>query len=446
MTKLALTQIQPWSPHSTAAPVMRQEDQVLTTQANGTRTCIGGWQLTFSGASTAQSYRITTEVKADQIDNLRDTLRCTAYWGDFPPDEINTGHPDVVAWDYLLPEVVDPQTLQFQRCLTPPTDGTSLTLRYTFRWSPTGSANWCLPQIEAVSDESEVAEIPPNVKIAVVTGKRSDRQGPYQTIQDNAAYYTPLCEAACRENPSLIVLPEIALQWGLKGSPIDLAVPAPGPETEVFAEIAQRYQTRILLGLLERDGDAVHNSAVLIDPAGKIEGRYRKVHLAVGGEIESGILPGNTFPVFQTELGRIGCNICMDSSATESSRMIGLNGADFLLLPIMGDHRAWYPGVRVFDSDRFRGIMKTRAMDNQLCVVVAVNRVEGSCIIDRLGTVLAWNNGDQAFISATVQTVDGHLPASKGCYRSINWMQRRPHVYNQFVEAGNRGGLLPKPY
>ena len=138
MTKLALTQIQPWSPHSTTAPVMRQEGQVLTTQANGTRTCIGGWQLTFSGASTAQSYRITIEVKADQIDNLRDTLRCTAYWGDFPPDEINTGPPDVVAWDYLLPEIVAPQTLQFQRCLTPPTDGTSLTLRYNFSLVPNG--------------------------------------------------------------------------------------------------------------------------------------------------------------------------------------------------------------------------------------------------------------------------------------------------------------------
>ena len=138
MTKLALTQIQPWSPHSTAAPVMRQEDPALTTQANGyTNLYRRMATVTFSGASTAQSYRITTEVKADQIDNLRDTLRCTAYWGDFPPDEINTGHPDVVAWDYLLPEVVDPQTLQFQRCLTPPTDGTSLTHRYTFRWSPT---------------------------------------------------------------------------------------------------------------------------------------------------------------------------------------------------------------------------------------------------------------------------------------------------------------------
>jgi len=43
--------------------------------------------------------------------------------------------------------------------------------------------------------------------------------------------------------------------------------------------------------------------------------------------------------VFDTEIERIGCNICMDSSAAESSRMVGLNGAEVLLLPIMGDHR-----------------------------------------------------------------------------------------------------------
>ena len=203
------------------------------------------------------------------------------------------------------------------------------------------------------------------------------------------SFYAPLCEAASQKNPSLIVLPEIALQWGIKGSPIDLAVPVTGPETEVFADIARRYRLRIMLGMLERDEDAVYNSAVLISPNGQIDGLYRKVHLAVGGEIESGISPGEGFPVFETEIGRIGCNICMDSSVTESSRMVGLNGADFLLLPIMGDHRAWQPGLRIFDPDRFRGIMQTRAMDNQVCMVVAVNRTEGSCIIDRLGNVLA---------------------------------------------------------
>lgn len=92
--------------------------------------------------------------------------------------------------------------------------------------------------------------------------------------------------------------------------------------------------------------------------------------------------------------------------------MVGLNGADFLLLPIMGDHRAWRPGERIFDPERFKGIMRTRAMDNQLCMVVAVNRAEGSCIIDRLGNTLAWNDGCLDYIQATVELNDGHRPSS----------------------------------
>ena len=210
----------------------------------------------------------------------------------------------------------------------------------------------------------------------------------------------------------------------------------------MFARMARQHGVRFVLGMLERDGDAVHNSAVLIGPEGKIDGRYRKVHLAVGGETESGIMPGNGFPVFDTEIGRVGCTICMDSSAAESSRMVGLNGADFMVLPIMGDHRAWHPAEGGFDPDRFRAIMRTRAMDNQYCVIVARNNGEGSCIVDRVGNVLAWNEGDRDTIVATVKLDDGLLTANHGCYRAVNWMQRRPHVYGEFVEDGNRGSLV----
>ena len=360
--------------------------------------------------------------------------------------QCQTGNPEVTGWDYLLPEQVDTQILRFQRCLSPEQDDVSLTLRFTLRWSTKGSSTWSLPRIEEISIDKIPNHMLQSIKIAVVTGKNNQRQGPFRTIDDNISFYAPLCEAASQEDPSLIVLPEIALQWGIKGSPIDLAVPVAGPETEVFADIARRYQLRIMLGMLERDDDAVYNSAVLINPNGQVDGLYRKVHLAVGGEIESGILPGEGFPVFETEIGRIGCNICMDSSVTESSRMVGLNGADFLLLPIMGDHRAWQPGLRVFDPGRFRGIMQTRAMDNQVCMVVAVNRTEGSCIIDRLGNVLAWNHGEKEFIQAIINISDGYRPASKGCFRSINWMQRRPHLYQVFVDNHNRGSLLTKPY
>jgi len=272
------------------------------------------------------------------------------------------------------------------------------------------------------------------------------RRGPFKRIQDNLDFYLPLCGVACKEEPDLIVLPEIALQWGIADSPLDLAVLAPGPETDVFSEFAQCHKVRVLLGMLERDGDAVHNSAVLIGPNGDIDGKYRKVHLAVGSEIDSGILPGEGFPVFDTEIGRIGCNICMDSSAAESSRIVGLNGADFLLLPIMGDHRAWHPGERIFDPERFKAIMRTRAMDNQLCMAVAVNRSEGSCIIDRLGNILAWNDGALDYIQATVELDDGYRPSSRGCFRGINWMQRRPHIYQAFVDEDNKGALLTNAY
>jgi hypothetical protein len=185
------------------------------------------------------------------------------------------------------------------------------------------------------------------------------------------------------------------------------------------------------------------DQALLIAPDGAIDGKYRKVHLATGGEDTSGVLPGDGFPVYETEVGRIGCNICKDSSAAESSRMVGLNGADFLLLPIMGDHRAdrWSVGTPIYSESRWLAIMRTRAMDNQHCMVVARNTAQGSCIIDRKGDVLAWNEGDQDFIQATVTLDDGYRSWNGGCFRGINWMQRRPHVYGAFVDAYNRGGL-----
>ena len=110
--------------------------------------------------------------------------------------------------------------------------------------------------------------------------------------------------AACLCAIILVVTPEIALQYGLRGSNLDWAVPAPGPETEVFADIARKYKVRILLGVVEQDGDAAYNSAVLIGPDGVIDGKYRKVHFAVGGEMDSGLLPGDGFPVFNTEVGQ----------------------------------------------------------------------------------------------------------------------------------------------
>ena len=47
-------------------------------------------------------------------------------------------------------------------------------------------------------------------------------------------------------------------------------MPVPGPEVEPFADVARDYGVYVLLGVIERDGDAVHITAVLFAPDGGV--------------------------------------------------------------------------------------------------------------------------------------------------------------------------------
>lgn len=429
-----------WAPHPKAAPVLRRGDgDVFVTAANGTRTCAGGWSLEFRGVVPGKTYAAEVTAVGTGLAQPRDALICSAHWSLPPADQFRNG---TQPWNYLIPDLADDgTTVRFRRVLQAPPGATTLVLRCTLRWAASGEAAWSLPEVAVLPEPPLPA---PPVRVAVVTGQLSQRPRPMNGVATNLEYYGRLCEAACeRYRPQLIALPEIALQWGLPGHAIDLAVPVPGPETEAFAAIARRHRVRIVLGLYERDGDAVHNTAALIAPDGRIDGRYRKVHLALGGEAEGGVLPGDAFPVVATEVGRIGCTICMDSSAAESARMVGLNGADFLVLPIMGDHRAdrWSAGPPIHNDSRWLAIMRTRAMDNQLCMVVSRNCTQASCIIDRKGDVLAWNDGSEDAIMAEVG-VDRDLRVwNGGCFVEANWLQRRPHLYGPFCDIRNVGSL-----
>ena len=37
--------------------------------------------------------------------------------------------------------------------------------------------------------------------------------------------------------------------------------------------------------------------------------------------------------------------------------------------------------------------------------------------------------------------VDGYRTWNGACFREINWLQRRPHLYGAYVEAENKGSL-----
>ena len=108
-----------------------------------------------------------------------------------------------------------------------------------------------------------------------------------------------------------------------------------------------------MAGILERAGDTVFNTAILIDRNGNLAGKYRKVSLPQE-EIDGGITPGDSFPVFNTDFGRIGLMICWDVTFPEPARMLAQKGAEIIFLPIWGGDV---------------NLAKARAIENQVYLV-----------------------------------------------------------------------------
>ncbi|NOX53919.1 MAG: carbon-nitrogen hydrolase family protein [Planctomycetes bacterium] len=443
---LSLERAEAWAPLPDAAPIVaRSDDGRVTLRGNGTRLCCGGWQYVFSGVRGGKGYRFEVEVRHSGLDSPRDSLAVIVLWDRWKPTSYRSGKR---LWNYAFPTFPSENTTRFSCVVPAPPNATHVTVRYVFRWSTSGSSHWTAPRITPASIPRRSA-----TKICVVaeTRQTADRipirplsagKKLPADVARSVDLWGSLILKACEERPQLVVTPELVIagQDFVKG-----AIRVPGPATEPFQKIARDHATHLVLGVRERDGDAIRNSAVLIGPDGQVQGVYRKVHLACSEQL-SGLLPGDSFPVFDTQIGRIGCLICMDTTLSESARMLALGGADIICFPIMGDLRAdrWSAGPPIFDEGRWRAIMRTRAIDNQVCMVVARNGVKGSCIINRKGDILAWNEGDREVITATLPAEDGYRVWNGGDFREITFMLRRPQLYRIYSDPNNFGPLSPR--
>ena len=443
MNAVNLSQVETWTPHPAATPVTEKtRSGRFVVKANGTRTCCGGWQFFFTGIRAGQGYRICVSVRHEDIGDPRDHLQAIAYWDRWDPSQPNANG---VPWNYLLPKATSQRLMELECVCRAPKRARCLTVRCIFRWSTRGASRWSAPHIE-------LAELPARkpVKVCVVNAtpqtreririsRLSDGLGLPDEVGEAVDLWASLARAACRKRPQLIVMPELVIRGK---DPQQEAVEVPGPATAPFERIARDHNVHLVVGMQERSAGAVYNSAVVFSPARGVHGVYRKVHLATGEDL-SGVVPGDSFPVFETAIGRIGCLICMDTTLCESARLAALNGAEFICFPIMGDLRAdrFSIGRPIFNESRWKAIMRTRAIDNQVCMIVARNDVLGSCIINRKGDILAWNEGDQEVIGATVQMEDGYYAWDGGDFREVTFMLRRPHLYGIYSDASCLGPL-----
>jgi apolipoprotein N-acyltransferase len=109
------------------------------------------------------------------------------------------------------------------------------------------------------------------------------------------------------------------------------------PETELFtklADLARETQAYLIVGAKEKipgsDENKFYNTALLLSPKGEKIGSYYKNNPV---QFFDDGTPGNSFPVFDTELGKIGIAICYDMDFPYVFRNLVNNGAEILAVP-----------------------------------------------------------------------------------------------------------------
>jgi predicted amidohydrolase len=137
------------------------------------------------------------------------------------------------------------------------------------------------------------------------------------------------------ERADIFVLPELftsGYQFINREEALELAETVPdGLTTQSLIALAKNINAVIVGGIVERQGDAIFNSAVMVGPDGFI-GKYQKAHLF---DTEKQIFqPGKTpLAVFDIGCARVGMMICFDWRFPETARTLALKGADIIAHP-----------------------------------------------------------------------------------------------------------------
>lgn len=223
-------------------------------------------------------------------------------------------------------------------------------------------------------------------------------------LQHNLERCAELCRRAARAGAELVVLPENFAYIRNLERKLALAEPLsaeqPGPILAAMQAVARELGIHLLLGgtpVVGPDPEHFYQSAVLLDPEGRIVAAYRKMHLfdvnipdgAVFTE-SRWIAPGDELVTAPAPGGTLGFSICYDLRFPELYRALTARGANLVCVPAAFTLHT--------GKDHWMPLLRARAIENQLFVLAADQwghhrpgraSFGKSCIIDPWGTVLA---------------------------------------------------------
>lgn len=227
---------------------------------------------------------------------------------------------------------------------------------------------------------------PRRVKIATIS--QMDIQ-PYVAGERMIAGVLSAMEAASAYQPDIICVPETFSTVGSSDSQrsSDWRVETTQVARERFRKFAAAHNCYVVCPGHIRENGKLYNAAILIDRKGIETGNYKKTY-PTGNEISSGITPGPLNPpVFETDFGKIGFQICFDVLWDDGWRQLKEKGAEIVFWP------SAYAGGRT---------VNTRAWQYEY-VVVSSTRKHTSKICDISGEeIVKTGFWDPRFAVATV--------------------------------------------
>ncbi len=360
-----------------------------------------------SGVAAGRTYEACAYVHAEDVVSLQESVTAFVTFRRSTPRT-----PARVA--VLAPEREEGGWWRLSVQVQAPDDAASAQLFLGLRWAPHGRVWW---------DDVSLREVPtpPARKVRLATSfLYGATRGP-ETWQG-------VLKTAGEGRADIVCLGELARVLPLDRS----ARPTiPGPETELLGEYARKYHMLIVASLREWQGPLRYNTAVLIGRDGRLIGRYRKTHLPES-EVQGGTTPGYELPVFDTDLGRIGLQICYDHFFPEVSRILALQGARFIFTPIEGDVR--------LDQQVYESVARTRAVDNSVFYVTSICDTGRSLIVDPAGRVLADTAKKEGVVFADVDltaTYWEHWLSVDGdsLFEQLWPRERHPALYGPLTES-----------
>ena len=181
------------------------------------------------------------------------------------------------------------------------------------------------------------------------------QMGPIARDEPRASAVSRMCammRSAHARGAALVVFPELALttffpRWYMQDTAeIDqwFETEMPNGEVKPLFDLARELKIGFHLGYAELTPEGRHfNTAILVSAQGEVVGKYRKIHLPGHFENEEWrpfqhlekryFEKGDVgFPVFDAFGGKLGMCICNDRRWPETWRMLGLGGAELVVL------------------------------------------------------------------------------------------------------------------